>query len=192
MYLIDFKQKEGSLTNYPSFSAILQKNPLFSMGSFCFCRYFVFRMNYRRFRTAVFFRQSVGCRVRRAVINNDDFKIGKRLRQNAVHRFVNERALVIAGITTFDSKVRGRIPNFAKRANFQRILKIVLCSICISDIYKSNGRLFYTYGGKFFYKEPQGDKSRYELSIYPVNGFNFADDRELPQDDFVRAGFGRL
>lgn len=140
MYLIDFKQKEGRVKKYPTLSAILQKNPLFSTGSFCFCRYFVFRMNCRRFRTAVFFRQSVGCRVRRAVINNDDFKIGKRLRQNAVHRFVNERALVIAGITTFDSKVRGRIPNFAKRANFQRILKIVLCSICISDIYKLNGR----------------------------------------------------
>ena len=36
MYPIDFKRKEGSLTYYPSFSAILQKNPLFSMGSFCF------------------------------------------------------------------------------------------------------------------------------------------------------------
>ena len=96
MYLIDFKQKSIALTNYPTLSAILQKNPLFSMGSFCFCRCFVFRMNYRRFRTAVFFRQSVGCRVRRAIINNDDFKIGKRLRQNAVHRFVNERALIIA------------------------------------------------------------------------------------------------
>lgn len=40
MYLIDFKQKEGSLTYYPTLSAILQKNPLFSMGSFCFCRQF--------------------------------------------------------------------------------------------------------------------------------------------------------
>ena len=40
MYLIDFKQKEGSLTNYPSLSAILEKNPLFSTGSFCFCRQF--------------------------------------------------------------------------------------------------------------------------------------------------------
>ena len=95
MYPIDFKQKSIALTNYPTLSAILQKNPLFSMGSF-FCRYFVFRMNYRRFRTAVFFRQSVGCRVRRAIINNDDFKIGKRLSQNAVHRFVNGRALIIA------------------------------------------------------------------------------------------------
>ena len=162
------------------------------MGSFCFCRYFVFRMNYRRFRTTVFFRKSVGCRVRQAIINNDDFKIGKRLCQNAVHRFVNERALIIARNSTFDSKVRGRIPNFAKRANFQRVLKIVLYSIRISDIYKSNGRLFCIHGGKFFYKESQGDKSRYGLSIYPVNGCNFADDRELPQDDFVRAGFGRL
>ena len=37
MYPIDFKQKSIALTNYPSLSAILQKNPLFSMGSFCFC-----------------------------------------------------------------------------------------------------------------------------------------------------------
>ena len=40
MYPFDFKRKSIALTNYPSFSAILQKNPLFSMGSFCFCRQF--------------------------------------------------------------------------------------------------------------------------------------------------------
>ena len=40
MYPIDFKRKEGSLTYYPSLSAILQKNPLFSTGSFCFCSKF--------------------------------------------------------------------------------------------------------------------------------------------------------
>ena len=40
MYPIDFKQKSIALTNYPTLSAILQKNPLFSMGSFCFCRQF--------------------------------------------------------------------------------------------------------------------------------------------------------
>lgn len=40
MYPIDFKRKEGSLTYYPPLSAILQKNPLFSTGSFCFCRQF--------------------------------------------------------------------------------------------------------------------------------------------------------
>ena len=40
MYLIDFKQKEGRVKKYPTLSAILQKNPLFSMGSFCFCRQF--------------------------------------------------------------------------------------------------------------------------------------------------------
>ena len=40
MYLIDFKQKEGRVKKYPTSSAILQKNPLFSMGSFCFCRQF--------------------------------------------------------------------------------------------------------------------------------------------------------
>ena len=37
MYLIDFKQKEERVKKYPTLSAILQKNPLFSMGSFCFC-----------------------------------------------------------------------------------------------------------------------------------------------------------
>ena len=36
MYPFDFKRKSIALTNYPSLSAILQKNPLFSMGSFCF------------------------------------------------------------------------------------------------------------------------------------------------------------
>lgn len=63
-------------------------------------------MNYRRFRTTVFFRQSVGCRVRRAIINNDDFKIGKRLRQNAVHRFA--QAFKLAGLLTvlIDSTVQ--------------------------------------------------------------------------------------
>ena len=40
MYLFDFKRKLIALTNYPSFSAILQKNPLFSTGSFCFCSKF--------------------------------------------------------------------------------------------------------------------------------------------------------
>ena len=40
MYLFDFKRKLIALTYYPSFSAILQKNPLFSTGSFCFCRKF--------------------------------------------------------------------------------------------------------------------------------------------------------
>lgn len=40
MYPIDFKQKSIALTNYPTLSAILQKNPLFSMGSFCFCSKF--------------------------------------------------------------------------------------------------------------------------------------------------------
>ena len=41
--------------------------------------------------------------------------------------------------TTFDLKGRIRILDFAKRANFQRVLKIVLYSIRISDISKSNG-----------------------------------------------------
>ena len=34
MYPIDFKQKEGVLTYYPSLSAISEKNLLFSIGSF--------------------------------------------------------------------------------------------------------------------------------------------------------------
>ena len=37
MYPIDFKRKEGGLTYYPPLSAILQKNPLKTAGSFCFC-----------------------------------------------------------------------------------------------------------------------------------------------------------
>lgn len=40
MYPFDFKRKPIALTNYPPFSAILQKNPLFSTGSFCFCSKF--------------------------------------------------------------------------------------------------------------------------------------------------------
>ena len=35
MYPFDFKRKPIALTNYSPLSAILQKNPLFSMGSFC-------------------------------------------------------------------------------------------------------------------------------------------------------------
>jgi len=34
MYLVDFKRKERSLTYYPTLFVILQKNSLFSMGSF--------------------------------------------------------------------------------------------------------------------------------------------------------------
>ena len=40
MYPVDVEQKEGRVKKYPTLSAILQKNPLFSMGSFCFCRQF--------------------------------------------------------------------------------------------------------------------------------------------------------
>ena len=39
-YLIDFQQKHISLGNYPTSSAILDKNPLFSTGSFVFYRLF--------------------------------------------------------------------------------------------------------------------------------------------------------
>ena len=38
-YLIDFQQKHISPGDYPTSSAILDKNPLFSMGSF-FCESF--------------------------------------------------------------------------------------------------------------------------------------------------------
>ena len=36
MYPVDSKQKEGRVKNYPTPSAILEKNSLFSMGSFVF------------------------------------------------------------------------------------------------------------------------------------------------------------